>query len=59
MAAAFESMEGEGFPEDLTYMQGRFMLRNVVGRLCKTHCDTFGVEHMHIGSTQKCNWICN
>ena len=53
MAAAFESMEGEGYPKDLTHMQGRVTIRNVVGRLRKTYydTDTIGLEYMHIDLT--------
>lgn len=47
----------KGFLEDLTSMPGRVTLRKVVDRLRQTYCGTMGVEYMHIGSTQKCNWI--
>ena len=47
----------KGFLEDLTSMPGRVTLRKVVDRLQQTYCGTMGVEYMHIGSTNKCNWI--
>ena len=47
----------KGFLEDLVNMPGRVTLRKVVDRLKETYCNTIGVEYMHIGSTQQCNWI--
>lgn len=47
----------KGFLEDLTSMPGRVTLRKVVDRLRATYCGTLGVEYMHIGSTEQCNWI--
>jgi len=47
----------KGFLEDLTNMPGKVTLRKVVERLRETYCRTIGVEYMHIGSTQQCNWI--
>jgi len=47
----------KGFLEDLTNMPGKVTLRKVVDRLRETYCNTIGVEYMHIGSTQQCNWI--
>jgi len=32
-------------------------LRQVVNNLEKTYCSTLGVEYMHMGSKEKCNWI--
>lgn len=47
----------KGFLEDLTSMPGKVTLRKVVDRLRQTYCGTIGVEYMHIGSTEQCNWI--
>jgi len=47
----------KGFLEDLTNMPGKVTLRKVVDRLRETYCQTIGVEYMHIGSTEQCNWI--
>lgn len=47
----------KGFLEDLTSMPGRVTLRKVVERLQQTYCGTLGVEYMHIGSTEQCNWL--
>ena len=47
----------KGFLEDLTNMPGKVTLRKVVDRLRETYCGTIGVEYMHIGSTEQCNWI--
>ena len=47
----------KGFLEDLTNMPGKVTLRKVLDRLRETYCGTIGVEYMHIGSTQQCNWI--
>ena len=47
----------KGFLEDLTNMPGKVTLRKVLDRLRETYCNTIGVEYMHIGSTQQCNWI--
>ena len=47
----------KGFLEDLTSMPGRVTLRKVLERLQQTYCGTLGVEYMHIGSTEQCNWI--
>ena len=32
-------------------------LREVLDNLKKTYCNTIGVEYMHIGNREKCNWI--
>ena len=32
-------------------------LRQVVNNLQKTYCSSLGVEYMHMGSRDKCNWI--
>jgi len=32
-------------------------VRGVVEKLKQTYCNTIGVEYMHIGSREKCNWI--
>jgi len=34
-------------------------LRQVVSNLQKTYCSSMGVEYMHMGSREKCNWIRN
>lgn len=47
----------KGFLEDLTSMPGKVTLRKVVERLRQTYCGTIGVEYMHIGSVEQCNWI--
>jgi len=47
----------KGFLEDLTSMPGRVTLRKVLERLQQTYCGTLGVEYMHIGSTEQCNWL--
>lgn len=47
----------KGFLEDLTNMPGKVTLRKVVKSLRETYCGSIGVEYMHIGSTQQCNWI--
>jgi 2-oxoglutarate dehydrogenase E1 component len=47
----------KGFLEDLTSMPGKVTLRKVVERLKQTYCGTIGVEYMHIGSVDQCNWI--
>ena len=47
----------KGFLEDLTSMPGKVTLSKVVNRLRETYCGTIGVEYMHIGSTEQCNWI--
>jgi 2-oxoglutarate dehydrogenase E1 component len=32
-------------------------LRQVISNLQKTYCSSLGVEYMHMGSRDKCNWI--
>lgn len=34
-----------------------FTLREVINRLKATYCSGLGVQYMHIGSREKCNWI--
>lgn len=45
-----------GFLEQLSTMKS-VTLREVVAKLEKTYCGSLGVEYMHIGSKDKCNWI--
>jgi 2-oxoglutarate dehydrogenase E1 component len=32
-------------------------LRQIIETLKKTYCSSLGVEYMHIGSQEKCNWV--
>jgi 2-oxoglutarate dehydrogenase E1 component len=45
-----------GFLQQMT-QQGSVTLRQIIAALEKTYCGTLGVEYMHIGSRDKCNWI--
>mmetsp|Transcript_14840 Transcript_14840/g.21914 ORF Transcript_14840/g.21914 Transcript_14840/m.21914 type:complete len:1037 (-) Transcript_14840:232-3342(-) len=46
----------KGFLEDLTTIKN-VTLRMVRDQLQKTYCGSLGVEYMHIGDKDKCNWI--
>mmetsp|Transcript_1217 Transcript_1217/g.1983 ORF Transcript_1217/g.1983 Transcript_1217/m.1983 type:complete len:1018 (+) Transcript_1217:119-3172(+) len=45
-----------GFLEQLRSTES-ITLRQVLAELKKTYCGDLGVEYMHIGSREKCNWI--
>ena len=48
----------KGFLEDLVNLKGqKVTLRMVLDTLKKTYCGSLGVEYMHIGDSDKCNWI--
>ena len=47
----------KGYLEELASMPGKVTLRSIVDALNKTYCGTLGVEYMHIGDPNKCNWI--
>jgi 2-oxoglutarate dehydrogenase E1 component len=46
-----------GFLEELSSMPGKVTLRMILDQLKRTYCGTLAVEYMHIGDTNKCNWI--
>ena len=46
----------KGFLDILGSRPANMTLRQVVASLQKTYCSTLGVEYMHIGSKEKCNW---
>jgi 2-oxoglutarate dehydrogenase E1 component len=45
-----------GFLETLGNRPNNVTLRQVLTSLQKTYCSTLGVEYMHMGSKEKCNW---
>ena len=48
----------KGFLEDLVNLKNqKVTLRMVLDTMQKTYCGTLGVEYMHIGDSDKCNWI--
>lgn len=47
----------KGYLEELASAPGKVTLRMIVNQLRQTYCGTLGVEYMHIGNTDKCNWI--
>ena len=47
----------KGYLEELASMGGKITLRHVLDQLHKTYCGNLAVEYMHIGDTDKCNWI--
>jgi 2-oxoglutarate dehydrogenase E1 component len=47
----------KGYLEELASLPGKVTLRTVLDTLRKTYCGTLGVEYMHIGDPNKCNWI--
>lgn len=44
---------------DILGSRPKITLREVVNNLEKTYCGKLGVEYMHMGSREKCNWIRN
>jgi 2-oxoglutarate dehydrogenase E1 component len=46
----------EGFLATLS-KRPNVTLRQVISNLQKTYCSSLGVEYMHMGSREKCNWI--
>jgi 2-oxoglutarate dehydrogenase E1 component len=34
-----------------------YTLREIINRLKNTYCSTMGVEYMHMGNREKCNWV--
>lgn len=42
---------------DIMSSRPNVTLRQVVSNLQKTYCSSLGVEYMHMGSRDKCNWI--
>jgi 2-oxoglutarate dehydrogenase E1 component len=48
----------KGYLEELAQSApDKVTLRQVLKELQRTYCGTLGVEYMHIGSTDQCNWI--
>eukprot|EP00550_Attheya_septentrionalis_P010414 CAMPEP_0198282872 /NCGR_PEP_ID=MMETSP1449-20131203/2604_1 /TAXON_ID=420275 /ORGANISM="Attheya septentrionalis, Strain CCMP2084" /LENGTH=1043 /DNA_ID=CAMNT_0043979289 /DNA_START=170 /DNA_END=3301 /DNA_ORIENTATION=+ len=47
----------KGYLEELASLPGKVTLRTILDTLRKTYCGTLGVEYMHIGDPNKCNWI--
>mmetsp|Transcript_60845 Transcript_60845/g.72227 ORF Transcript_60845/g.72227 Transcript_60845/m.72227 type:complete len:462 (+) Transcript_60845:217-1602(+) len=47
----------KGYLEELAAKPEGHTLRKVMEQLRKTYCGTLGVEYMHIGDTNRCNWI--
>ena len=45
-----------GFLEELS-AGPKVTLRQILTKLRETYCGTLGVEYMHIGDFEKCNWI--
>jgi len=48
-----------GFLDILGSQPKNVTLRQVLDNLKKTYCSKLGVEYMHMGSREKCNWIRN
>jgi len=42
---------------DILGSRPNITLREVISNLQKTYCSNIGVEYMHMGSREKCNWI--
>lgn len=42
---------------DILGSRPNITLRQVITNLQKTYCSNLGVEYMHMGSKEKCNWI--
>lgn len=42
---------------DILGSRPNITLRQVINNLQKTYCSSLGVEYMHMGSRDKCNWI--
>lgn len=42
---------------DILGSRPNITLRQVLANLQKTYCSSLGVEYMHMGSREKCNWI--
>ena len=42
---------------DILGSRPNITLRQVISNLQKTYCSSLGVEYMHMGSREKCNWI--
>lgn len=42
---------------DILGSRPNITLRQVISNLNKTYCSNLGVEYMHMGSREKCNWI--
>mmetsp|Transcript_193 Transcript_193/g.229 ORF Transcript_193/g.229 Transcript_193/m.229 type:complete len:1029 (-) Transcript_193:109-3195(-) len=47
----------KGYLEELASAPAKLTLKHVLEEMRKTYCGTLGVEYMHIGDKQKCNWI--
>jgi len=47
----------KGYLEELASAPGKVTLRKIIEQLRTTYCGTLGVEYMHIGDVDKCNWI--
>jgi 2-oxoglutarate dehydrogenase E1 component len=48
----------KGYLEELAQSApDKVTLRQILKELQRTYCGTLGVEYMHIGSTDQCNWI--
>jgi 2-oxoglutarate dehydrogenase E1 component len=48
-----------GFLDLLVKRKDNLTLREVITNLKETYCGSIGVEYMHMGSREKCNWIRN
>lgn len=42
---------------DILGSRPNITLRQVIANLKKTYCSSLGVEYMHMGSRERCNWI--
>jgi 2-oxoglutarate dehydrogenase E1 component len=47
----------KGYLDELSNRPEKVTLRAVLNELRKTYTGTLGVEYMHIGNVDKCNWI--
>jgi 2-oxoglutarate dehydrogenase E1 component len=47
----------KGYLDELSNRPEKVTLRMVLNELRKTYTGTLGVEYMHIGNVDKCNWI--
>lgn len=47
----------KGYLEELAQSPDKVTLRQILRELRKTYCGTLGVEYMHIGNPDQCNWI--
>ena len=46
-----------GFLDIMGSVRPNITLRQIIQQLQRTYCSSLGVEYMHIGSREKCNWV--